>query len=201
MNQPGMQRPREIAVVAVFSASVIATDFALAGIPNVKLLDTLVFVAAFVYGFRVGALVGITSELIWSLASPWGSGGYIIPFLVLGELLFAAAASTTSKILKQNMTPFSYSNLIIGSTMLICAFVWDLETNVGTAFIAFWPNVTMFNILATEGFGILFMIPHELSDFLLGAFVAPLVIVYLLHLPRTGLMEKNRNNESRVRSN
>ena len=181
-----MLRPREIAVVAVFSAAIVSTDFALAGIPNVKLLDTLVFVAAFVYGFRVGAFVGLTSELIWSIASPWGSAGYIIPFLVLGELLFAAAGAAVARVMRASVTLFSLSNLLIGSTMVICALIWDLETNVGTAFIAFWPNVTLLTIIATEGVGLPFMIVHEVSDFLLGALVVPLVVVYLLKLPGTG---------------
>jgi hypothetical protein len=184
MDEPArMLSTRQVAVVAVFSAVIVATNFALTDLLNVKLMDTLVFVAAFVYGFRTGALVGISSELIWSVVSPWGSGGYIIPFLVLGELLYAAAGSIAASIWNDNLQPFSISNLAIGSLMTICAFVWDFETNIGTALIAFWPNVTVSKILATEFVtGGIFMIVHELSDFLLGLSVAPIIIVYLIRL-------------------
>jgi hypothetical protein len=178
-----MLKTREVAVVAVFSAVIVGTNFALTDLLNVKLMDTLVFVAAFVYGFRIGALVGITSELVWGAVSPFGFGGYIIPFLVLGELLYAAAGSITAIVWKDNPHFFSAANLAIGSIMTICAFIWDFETNLVTALIAYWPNLTIQKIIYTEFVtGGLFMIFHELSDFLLGAFVAPLIIVYLIRL-------------------
>ena len=178
-----MLRTREVAVVAVFSAVIVGTNFALTDLLNVKLMDTLVFVAAFVYGFRIGALVGVTSELVWSTVNPWGFGGYIIPFLVLGELLYAAAGSITAALWKDNLHSFSAGNLAIGSIMAICAFVWDFETNVGTALIAFWPNLTIQKIFYTEFVsGGLFMIFHQLSDFLLGMSIAPLIIIYLIRL-------------------
>ncbi len=177
-----MFKTREVAVVAVFSAAIIATDFALADLPNVKLLDSLVFVAAFVYGFRIGTAVAVTSELIWGVVSPYGFGAYIIPFLVLGELIYAAAGSIAARAWRDNLRLFSTRSIVIGSMMAVCAFIWDFQTNVGTAFIAFWPNVTLLKILATEGAGALFMVFHELSDFLLGAFVVPPVIVYVLRV-------------------
>ena len=178
-----MLSTRQIAVVAVFSAVIVSSNFALTDLLNVKLMDTLVFVAAFVYGFRTGALVGITSELVWGVASPYGFGAYIIPFLVLGEVLYAAAGSIAASVWKEQVRSFSANNLAIGSIMTITAFIWDFETNIGTALIAFWPNVTLAKILTTEFVtGGLFMVFHELSDFLLGFSIAPIMIVYLLRL-------------------
>ena len=188
-----MLRTREVAVIAVFSAVIVATNFALTDLLNVKLMDTLVFVAAFVYGFRIGALVGVTSELVWSAANPWGFGGYIIPFLVLGELLYAAAGSIAAAVWKDNLHTFSSGNLAIGSIMAICAFVWDFETNVGTALIAFWPNLTIEKLFYTEFVtGGLFMVFHQLSDFLLGVSIAPLIIIYLIRLRVSAIHQSRR---------
>jgi hypothetical protein len=180
MNQPGLPTTRAIAVVAVFTAAITASNFALSDVPNVKLLDSLVFVAAFAYGFRIGASVAVVSELVWGVISPYGFGGYIIPFLVLGELVYAASGSLAARIWKNDLHAFSTRNLAIGSIMAVCAFLWDFETNIGTALIAFWPNVTLQRILATELLGSVFMVFHELSDFLLGALVVPLVVVYVV---------------------
>jgi hypothetical protein len=193
MDKPSrMLKTREIAIVAVFSAVIVATNFALTDLINVKLMDTLVFVAAFVYGFRIGALVGVTSELVWGAVSPFGFGGYIIPFLVLGELLYAAAGSLAAGFWRGSVSSFSTSNLAIGSIMTICAFMWDIETNLGTAFIAYWPNLTVEKIIWTEGFGAGFMILHEVSDFMMGMILAPLVIVYLIGLRSPGVKPESR---------
>ncbi len=187
MNQPGLPTTRAIAVVAVFTAAITASNLALSDIPNVKLLDALVFVAAFAYGFRIGASVAVVSELVWGIISPYGFGGYIIPFLVLGELVYAASGSLAARIWKDDLHAFSTRNLAIGSIMTVCAFLWDFETNVGTAVIAFWPNVTLQRILATELLGSVFMFFHEFSDFLIGVLVVPLVIAYVVRSRSPGV--------------
>lgn len=174
-----------VALVALFTALIVSSDFALAPFVNVKLLDTIVFVVAFVYGFRMGAAVALLSETVWSFVTPWGAGGAIIPFLVAGELLFALAGSAASRVwrLPKNLPVFSAQNSYFGALLAICAFIWDFETNIATGLIA--GAQTLPTLLAYEFFGIPFMIPHELSDFALGAVLAPAVIVYFLRISTT----------------
>jgi hypothetical protein len=77
--------------------------------------------------------------------------------------------------------------------MAICAFVWDFETNVGTALIAFWPNLTIEKLFYTEFVtGGLFMVFHQLSDFLLGMSIAPLIIIYLIRLRGSAIHQSRR---------
>jgi len=165
-----------VAVVAAFSALAIGSDFALAPYVNVKLMDTIVFVAAFLFGFRAGAGVAIVSEAAWSVVSPWGSAGAITPFLVAGELLFAAAGWWSSKYWRG---PGAVASRVvfIGAVMLVCAFLWDLETNAATALLAYWPGLTLGKLLLTEVAGVPFAVPHEIADFLFGALVAPAAIL------------------------
>ena len=170
---------RSIAVVAVFSAAIIGSDFALASVPNVKLLDTLVFVASFAFGLGTGAAVAVVSETVWSVVSPWGVAGAIAPFLVLGELLFALAGWGASKAWRRGTRVVSPVSLFIAATMAICAFVWDLETNAATALLEYWPKLTMQKLVATEIFGATFAVSHELSDFVLGLTLIPVVIALL----------------------
>lgn len=170
-----------IAVVATFSALIVGSDLALVPFYNVKLLDVLVFVCAYVFGFRVGALVGVVSEAAWSFVSPLGMAGPITPFLVGGEILFAAAGWAAARAWGSRFQSVSFHPLFIGATMAICAFLWDLETNLATALLQYWPSPTLGEYLLTA-FGPLtipFSLAHEVSDLAFGVFLAPLFIVLI----------------------
>jgi hypothetical protein len=145
-------------------------------------MDTMVFSSAYAFGFRIGAAIAIISELVWSFVSPYGVAGYIMPFLIGGEILFAVAGYGASKIWgsPKNLKEFSEKNAFFGAILAICAFVWDVETNIGTALIA--GAHTLDGFLAWQITGIPFMALHELSDFALGAFLAPVVIVYFYRI-------------------
>jgi hypothetical protein len=170
-------RRKDVAVVAVFTGAIVGSDFALAPYADVKLLDTLVFVAAFVFGFRVGALVAVLSETIWGFVSPYGIAGAVLPFLVGGELLFAFAGYAASKLWAgPEMKALSAKGLFFGAVLTICAFAWDFETNIATGLLAGASTLTA--VLSYEIPGIPFMIAHELSDFAFGLLVVPAVIAY-----------------------
>ncbi len=163
------------AVVAAFTAMIIGSNFALWAFPDVKLFDTMVFVASFVFGLGTGVAVGALSETIWSFASPWGIAGAITPFLIAGELLFALAGWSASRTWGDRVRNLSPNSIFIGATMAICAFLWDFEANAATALLATWPSLTMQSLIVFELQGIPFGLSHELSDFLLGALLVPAV--------------------------
>jgi hypothetical protein len=177
-------RTRELAVVASFTALAIGSDFALTDALNVKLVDPIVFSVAFVFGLEMGVYVGVLSELIWGTVSPYGFGGYIIPFLVAGEVMFALAGWAASRVWGGERSPVSARNIYFGALLAVCAFLWDLETNAGTALLSFGPTLTMQKLLATEALGIPFMVSHEVSDLITGAVVAPFIIFYASRLAR-----------------
>ena len=178
MDYPSsVRRSRSVAVVAVFTAAVVSSDFVLAPYANVKLMDTLVFAAAFIFGFRVGGAVAILSETIWGFLSPYGMAGAILPFLVGGELLFAFAGYVAARVWGgSRLTPLSSRNLFFGAVLTICAFAWDFESNLATGLLAGASSLP--GLLAYEIPGIPFMLPHELGDFAFGSLVAPIVIAY-----------------------
>ena len=172
-----MRGASEVATIAVFTALVVGSDFALYPFYSIKLMDTLVFLAAYVFGARVGAGVAILSETTWSFVSPIGAAGVITPFLVGGELLFVAAGWWASKVWGTKGGAVSLNAVFVGALMLVCAFVWDLETNVATAFIASWPTTTLEIVGAWQLFGIPFAAVHEAADFLLGMLVVPTAVL------------------------
>lgn len=179
--QPSVRGSWAVAVVATFSALIVGSDFALSPFSNVKLLDTLVFVCAYVFGFRIGALIGIVSETAWSFVSPLGIAGPITPFLIFGEVLFALAGWGASRAWGNRIQPVSFYPLFIGGTMAVCAFIWDLETNVATALLQYWPSPTPGEYLLTA-FGpwtLPFILAHEVSDLAFGIVLAPLFIALI----------------------
>lgn len=178
-------KTRDIALIGVFTALTVASDYALTDLPNVKLVDPVVFSVAFVFGFETGACVGMLSELVWGTVSPYGFGGYIIPFLMAGEVIYALAGWAAARAWREGR-PLSARNLYMGAALALCAFLWDLETNAGTALLSFWPSLTIRELLATEAAGIPFMLAHEVSDLFTGALLSPLIIYYAsrLHGPR-----------------
>jgi len=172
-----MYPTKDLTIVAVFTSLIIASDYALAPAFNVKLVDTFVFSSAYSVGFRIGAYIAILSEFIWGVVSPNGFGGLIIPFLVLGEIIYAFAGYSASKIWGLNeVRALSPKNLFFGAILAICAFVWDLETNLATGFLE--GAHTFIQYLTIVLFGVPFAIAHELSDFVLGATLVPIVILY-----------------------
>jgi hypothetical protein len=173
----GVRASQSLAVVTIFTALAVGSDFALAGIPNVKLVDTLVFLSAYLFGFRVGASVGFLSELIWAYASPWGSPGFIAPFLIVGEVVYAVAGYTAARVWSSGSISSPSKGVIFGGLLAICAFLWDLETNLASALIAYWPSVTTTKVLSTVLVGIPFMLSHEVSDFAFGLLVVPVVVL------------------------
>jgi hypothetical protein len=171
-------KTNHLALVAAFTALAVASDFALADVPNVKLVDPIVFSVAFVFGLEMGVYVGVLSEVIWGTLSPYGFGGYIIPFLVAGEVLYALAGWAAARAWGGESSPLGARNLYMGAVLALCAFLWDLETNAGTALLSFWPALTLQKLAATEVVGIPFMMAHEVSDLVTGAVLAPLIIFY-----------------------
>lgn len=167
---------QRISIVAIFSSLIVATDW-LISIPNVKLVDPLVFASSYTFGLKIGISIAILSQLIWGIVNPLGFGGPIIIFTIGGEIIYAILGKFAARIWKVNNNVISSQNLYFGSLVAIGAFLFDLETNFATALIIHWPpNVAL--IATTLAFGISFAITHELADFVLGAALTPIIIYY-----------------------
>lgn len=179
-------RQKDIAVVAIFSALVVGSDYALAPFVSFKLLDTIVFMVAFVYGFRQGAAVALISEFIWTVMSPWGAAGLMTPFLVLGELVFALAGWGASRVWHPDGKRAYPLGFFIGATLAICAFIWDFETNAATALLWFGTGLNLSNLFTVELAGFVFPIPlaREISDFALGVLLSPALLIVMSRLGR-----------------
>src|SRR2546425_2884984 len=82
----------QTALVAVFAAISLASNYAMIGIVNVKLMDTLVFLAAFLFGWRIGVGVAVVSWGVYGFINPYGADDLVLlSFLMAGECFYAIA--------------------------------------------------------------------------------------------------------------
>ena len=178
------QRMRCIKVQRVATASIlialcIATNYALLYVPNVKLMDMLVFVSGFVFGVWTGVAVGAFSWLVYGTINPLG---FSLPTLIstmIGETIYGVTGAllgytwlrTESSEWKASL---SIKNLGFGLVGLVTTLLYDLFTNAVTGII-FYNSVWLG--LLTMNFPLPLGIIHEASNFLLFASICPLIII------------------------
>ena len=52
-------KTKEIAFISVFTAIIVASNYALIAFPQVKLMDSLVFISGYLFGFPVAASIAV----------------------------------------------------------------------------------------------------------------------------------------------
>lgn len=83
-----------VALIAVFTALSLGTNYVMIDIPNVKLMDSFVFIAAFLFGLEVGLGSAVSIWIIYGFINPWGQAGFpLFFFLVIGECFYAIAGA------------------------------------------------------------------------------------------------------------
>ncbi len=90
--------PGKVALVAVFTALSLGTNYLMIDIPNVKLMDALIFVAAFLFGLEVGLGSAVSVWTIYGFVNPYGQDDFILLFfLIVGECFYAIAGALLSR--------------------------------------------------------------------------------------------------------
>jgi uncharacterized membrane protein len=86
------------ALIPVFTALSLATNYAMIDIPNVKLMDAFVFIAAFLFGLKVGLGTAISTWAVYGFINPYGQDdATLLLFLMAGECLYAIAGVLLSR--------------------------------------------------------------------------------------------------------
>jgi len=191
-------------IVAVFTALSLATNYALIGFQNVKLMDTLVFIVAFLFGIRLGIGVAVSTWLVYGLVNPNGiDGPIILSFLILGECFYALSGAILSRTSVgqelSRMKPTDDSSRITGRTGVFRKFGRRIRKLNPTRSLVF----ALVGLQATFGYDLLtnfaswlflttslyqafiignivgapFSVAHEGSNAIFFATVAPAVIV------------------------
>jgi hypothetical protein len=173
LNAIRLSRTRKIAVISLFSALAITTDYAMFPLSNVKLMDSIVFVSALAFGLPVGVAVGVLTWLVYGSVNPLGSaGGPLLLILMGSEAIYALLGCAARRMLGFDESRVPVRSILWGSLGLIGAFMYDLNTIVTPALVIGEPmKVAVASLLPASPF----MIAHELSDFVFFAVAAPAI--------------------------
>ena len=175
---------RELLAPGVFVLAILATNYALAGLPNVKLFDLLVFVAGYTLGLRRGLIVAVGAMLLYEIGNPWG---HALPALLAtkvgAEIGYALAGAIVRRVVSPDRLRLGPSRATIGFVVaaLVTTITYDLATNLYTAFFwaglagstdyLGWVSVTLFGPGA-----LFFMLLHVGSNAALFPVFGPLLI-------------------------
>ncbi len=134
---------RELVLPAAFILAILASNFALASQPNVKLFDLLVFTAGFTLGFRRGALVAVGAWLVYGTFNPWGAATpLLLATLMMSECVYALAGAGMRLLVapgQLRVLPGRWS-LLLAAAALVTTLAYDALTNVYTGIV--WAQMT-----------------------------------------------------------
>jgi hypothetical protein len=186
----------KVALVAAFTGLNLATDYMLAGVPNVKFMDAFYFIATFEFGLSVGVPTVVFTRTAYAIINPLGAApGFLIPFLVAGDSIYVISGYLARRFgLFEKQNSAGGRVLSLGLIGIFSALGFDLITNFGTGLSTVGGSSLQSHLWGALVFGLITMnfplplgILHEASDFV---FFSTLVPPSLAFLRRSGLITR-----------
>ncbi len=128
---------RRLVLVAMASALAIATNYLLSPVPNVKLMDLIVFVVGYLAGPLAGALTGL---LTWSVYGTVNPNGFSFPVWIAtmtGETLYGIAGGIIGHrlfLISLKGARFR-ANVLLGLIAFGLTFAYDIYTSIVNAWV------------------------------------------------------------------
>ena len=157
----------ELSAISVFSALAIGGGYALSFVPNVEVMSFLVFSSGFIFGVKVGSLVGLISMTIYTTWNPWGGPIPVISLAqIFGMSLFGAVGGFYGSSYRQRVN-FSIVDLLeIGFIAAILTLFYDIETSIAYAYAFGLEKALLWVIIA----GTPYMLIHVISNVFIFSF-------------------------------
>jgi hypothetical protein len=159
---------RDISLITVLTALCVGGSYALIALPNIKIMDLVVFTTGFMFGIPVGAITGVLAWIVYGIINPFGFSFPIWLSTMAGEAVFGIVGGILGRI--NYKTPEKAFNVFrfsleMGLWGLILTIVYDLLTNIVFAVVFDVPIVAaiVMGWFVPPFFGIL----HEGSNFIL----------------------------------
>ena len=146
--KPGVSRPgsgllvREVLAPGAFVIAILVTNYAMTGLPNVKLFDLLVLVAGYSLGLRRGALVAVAAWMVYGSFNPFGyAQPQLLATLMASEVGYAAAGALIRRVMAPSAVRRRPSLLSAGllAAAVVATGAYDLVTNAYTGY--FWATI------------------------------------------------------------
>ena len=175
---------RKIALIVVLTALCVSTNYVMSVVPNINLMDLLVFVTGFSFGAFEGASVATLSWVVYGIINPLGSNIVILISCIIGETIFGVVGGAMSK--SRNVHRLSNLNMEFGILGLVLSITYDLITNIVYAKIFNLPiaSAIVSGWLLPPWFGI----THEVSNLILFSIVALPLVKAMLKVKERGII-------------
>lgn len=179
------------ALVATFAGLSLGTNYALAGLPNVKLMDTFNFLATYLFGLSVGLPTVILTRAIYASVNPYGpASAWLIGLLIVGDSLYAISGWLTRRLRLLERSQVAEKSAALGLIGLFSALGFDVVTNFGSGLLAVTGPDLQTHIgralvwgLVTMNFPIPMGILHEVADFVFFSTIIPAALFFLRRMP------------------
>ena len=180
---------RKISMVTALTALCIATNYALVGVYQVKVMDFIVFVGGFCLGPLAGASIGIFSWLVYGTINPHGFVPQIWLATMFSEPIYGLVGGLLGKKLPStNLNDIRLRlSIFFGAIGFISTLFYDMVTHV------VWASVFEMSIIVAISFGAPFTILHQVSNAaIFGVSTVPVITVLekLLGGERVGVSKK-----------
>ncbi len=155
-------------------------------------MDVLVFVAAFLFGLRVGTGVAVSTWAVYGFVNPYGQDDLLLlSFLIIGECFYALDGAMLRRTsladdllgLRRLYSTFSLA-VVFGTAGILSTLAYDILTNFASWL---FKTSSLYNSLVIGLVtGAPFAFVHEISNVFIFAMTAPAAIVAArLLLPNT----------------
>ena len=155
-----MKPATTVTIIVTLTAFCVVTNYALVGVPNVNIMDFIVFIGGFCFGPFAGALIGILSWAVYGVINPYG----FVPQVWLATMFSESIYGLIGGLLGKNFASTDFNNQRLGLSILcgtmgfILTLIYDLITNVVYALTFGIP------IVVAIVFGVPFAVSHEISN-------------------------------------
>lgn len=173
---------RTLCLIIMLTSINLASNYALLGIPNVKIMDLIVFTGGYLIGLVPGVLIGVLTWLVYGTLNPLGFNLIILAATSTSETIYAIFGWLSRKLnlFSENLSPleinaekFWLTNLKLGIIGFLATFIYDLITNIASVVIVGLPPIMA--IIS----GAWFALVHEVSNFIFFFFGGIPIIVTL----------------------
>jgi hypothetical protein len=175
-----MPKSLEVSIIAILSATSISIAFVRSWAPNIEVTSLITFISGFVFGSRIGCLVGGFTEAVSSIFNPLGPAPLPIFVAQIGcMMLIGVVGGVVARFSDKSELGGLSKSLMMGAAGLYLTVIYDLVTNFGFA-LSFGWSYEMALL-----YGSYFMVIHVFTNTLFFGTVGPVLSRYMLKTIKT----------------
>lgn len=159
---------KKVSLMAVMTATAIASNYLLIGILNVKFMDLIVFAGGYLFGGVFGVSIGVLTWLVYGTINPYGFNLPTLVATMLGESIYGLVGGFVRD--RLSLGGSWRPDLRLAVVGFLLTFFYDVLTNIVSAWVAGIPILVAFIT------GIPFTLIHEVSNAVFFAVGLPPVV-------------------------